>query len=126
MGQMCQKKIRQEKNFNYVKIICYLQRFLNCVKMTRHSQRIQGAKCFSTSKLNTLKALLNKNWFNFFFLILWHAKILLSFKMPPYWLNSSLVFFLKFFLFFKFNMLDKKAALIRLKIKTICLTKKLF
>ena len=34
--------------------------------------------------------------------------------------------FFKCFAFLKFDILDKKAVLIRLKIKTICLTKKLF
>ena len=39
--------------------------------------------------------------------------------------NPSFIFF-KCLAFFKFNMLDKKAVLIRLKIKTSCYTKKLF
>ena len=41
-------------------------------------------------------------------------------------INSSLNIFSKFFAFSKFNILDKKTVLIRLKIKKICLTKKLY
>ena len=41
-------------------------------------------------------------------------------------INATLIIFFKCFAFFKFSLLDKKAVLIRLKIKTIRLTKKLF
>ena len=41
-------------------------------------------------------------------------------------INSLLNSFFKFLAFSKFNMLDKKPALTREKIKTICLTKQLF
>ena len=41
-------------------------------------------------------------------------------------LYTSITFFFNLFTFFKFNMLDKKAVLMRLKIKTLCLLKKLF
>ena len=79
-----------------------------------------------TSILYTWKTLLSKNWFYFFFLIIWHAKIQPSFRIARYWHWFFTYLFFKCFVFFKFNMLDKKAVPIRLKIKTICLTKNLF
>ena len=32
------------------------------------------SKCFNALKSYILKALLNKNWFYFFFLVIWHAE----------------------------------------------------
>ena len=81
-----------------------------------------------------LKALLSKNWFSFFsFSDAQKFHHLLG--CHSIGINSSLVFF-KCFAFFRFNMASqksdnvvidwqKKTALIRLKIKIICLTKKL-
>ena len=42
-------------------------------------------KCQNTLRLYTLKALLSKNQFYFFFLILWHAPIPVSIGTPCYW-----------------------------------------
>ena len=102
------------------------------------------SKCSNTFILYTLKALLSKNRFYFFFLIFSCAKILGCHAIG---INSSLIFF-KCFALFKFTMpsqksdkifvtdkksvftrekvLDRKAVLIRLKIKTICLKTKIF
>ena len=66
----------------------------------------------NTIKLYTLKALLSKNWFYFFFLIFCHAKIPPYFRMPRYW--HPKIFFTIIFTFFKFSMLDKKSVLIKL------------
>ena len=62
---------------------------------------------------------------SFFFLIFWHAKIPPSFRMPRFW-YSSLIVFLGALRFSNLICLTKKAILIRLKIKTICLTRNLF
>ena len=104
-------KWRKKKNLNYS------QRF---------GKYIKCHKDFNTLKLYTLKPLLNRNWFYFLFLILRHAKVPPSIGIPRYWNSFFTYLFFKFFEFFKFNMLDKKVVLIRLKVKIICSTKKLF
>ena len=86
----------------------------------------QVSQRFQYSQIENIKTLLSKYRF-FFFLILksstiyWDAMLLA--------LISHLSFF-KLFAFFKFNMhfirVTKKVTVIRLKIKTICLAKKLF
>ena len=53
----CPKKIRQDIWT------------ISSVKMTRYSQRSKVLKCSNTLKLYTLKALLSKNRFYFFFVI---------------------------------------------------------
>ena len=63
-------KIRIEKNVNYS------QRFFNYIKCH---------KDFNTLKLYTLKALLSKNLFHFFFLSFWHPSIPLFIGIPRYW-----------------------------------------
>ena len=69
------QKSQTRKIWNYIKSSC----IIFCAKMTRYSQNFfelyQGfvAKRSNTSILYTthaLKALLRKNWFNFFFLML--------------------------------------------------------
>ena len=57
---------------------------ISSVKMTRYSQRSEVTKCSNTRKIYTLKTLLSKNWFYFFFLNIWHAKIPPSFRMSRY------------------------------------------
>ena len=65
-------------------------------------------------------------------LVLFLCSHLLAFENPTIAQDVTLlvlvfhVSFFKGFVFFKFNMLDKKGVLIRLKIKAICLTRKLF
>ena len=99
----------EKKKMNYSQI------FFNYVK---------GHKDFNTLKLYALKSLLSKNQFYLFFS---SSDMHQSYHLLGYHgtgIKFSFIFF-KFFAFLKFNMLDKKAVLIRLKIKTICLTKKL-
>ena len=77
-----------KKNLNYVKMTLYSQRFLNYIKWQNWlniHKRFQVLKCTNTLKLYTLKALLSKNQFYFFFQIFWHAKNPPSLRMPRYW-----------------------------------------
>ena len=67
--------------------------------MTRYSERFQVTKRFNTLKLYTLKALLSKNRFYFFFLIFRHAKVPPAFRMPRYLHKFSLIFVLVLFVF---------------------------
>ena len=69
---------------------------------------------------------LSKNRWYFFFLIFWHAKNPPSFGMQCYWHYLFTYLFLSALRFSKLICLTKNAVLIRLEIKTICLTKKLF
>ena len=64
------QKVRQEKNWNYIKMTLYSQRFLNYAKMKRYSQRFQMAKCSNTLKLYKLEALLSKKRLYLFFFYL--------------------------------------------------------
>ena len=88
-------------------------------------------KCPNTLKLYALKPLLVKIGFVSFFSSSNMQKLYHLLGCHAIGMNSSLIFFLSALSFFKFtmpsqksdNMLDKKAVLIRLKIKTICLKK---
>ena len=80
--------IKSSRKIFYVKMTRYSQRFFNyikslCVKMTRYSQRFLNY--IKSQIAYTLKALLSKNWFCYFFLVFWHAKIPPAFKMTHYW-----------------------------------------
>ena len=59
--------------------------YQNDLIFTKILDLYEMAKCLNTVKLYTLKALLSKNRFYFFFLIFCHAKILPSFRMLCYW-----------------------------------------
>ena len=77
-------------------------------KMTRCSQRhlelYQVTKCSITIKLYTIKVILSKNWFYFFFLNFWHAKTSVSFRMSRYYHWFFIYLFRKWSAFFKFNI----------------------
>ena len=105
------KKIRQEKNLNYNKMTWYSKRYLNYiksmrVKTARCSQRfLHFIKCWNTPKLYTLKELLSKNWFYFFFSPspgMKKSQHLLGCHAID--INSSVISFFKCFTFLKFNM----------------------
>ena len=110
-------KIRKEKNW------------------TIHKDLLNYIKChkdFNTVKLYTLKALLSKNYFCFFFLILWHTPVSPFIVMPRCWHPNRWWDYLYIFhvsagfTFSKFNMLSQKAFLTRGKIKINILDKKTF
>ena len=100
LGQMSQK-IREEKKFELCQINVIFTKISND-KMIRYSQRFQVAKCSNTSKLYTLKAL-----------SIGSISFLLSSDMQKFHhllgcdaigINSSFIFFFKFFPFLIFNV----------------------
>ena len=80
--------------------------------MTRYSQKFQATKCSNNLKLYTLKALLNKNRFCFFFPVFFIQKfhhLSGNIIAPSISINSSLIILFKFFAFFRFNMSSQKS-----------------
>ena len=103
-------KIRKEENLNYSK------RFLNYI-MCHKDFKLQIAYIKSITQLKSILFLFSHPLACTSSTICWEATL---------WLLILRLSFFKFFPFLKFNLLDKKAVLIRLKIKTKCLTKKSF
>ena len=68
------------------KILNYIKSLYDKMTLfTKTSELYQMSKCSNTFKLYTSEPLLSKNWFYFFFVIVWHQKLHPSFGMPRYW-----------------------------------------
>ena len=109
------KKIELCQNDLIFTKIFELYHVTKCVDIHK---RLQVSKCFNTFKLYTLKVLLSKNWFYFFFSYLLECKNSTIF--------NSLVFFLSALLLSNLIWLERKLSLLDWKLRQYAWQKNLF
>ena len=66
---MFQKKKSDKKKLEVCQNDFIFKKIFELYQVIRYSQRFQVSSCSNNPNLYTLKALLNKNWIYFFFLI---------------------------------------------------------